>query len=45
MDDGDFPSCEAVEESGLPDIRASDDGDGGHGAYVTAENADVQGWR
>jgi hypothetical protein len=31
MDDGDVFSGEAVEESGLPDIRAADDGDGfGH---------------
>ncbi len=31
VDDGDFPSCEAVEKCGFPDIGASYDGDGGHG--------------
>ena len=29
--DGDFATCEAVEERGFPDIRAADDGDSGHG--------------
>ena len=30
VDDGDFPAGKAVEEGGLPDVRAADDGDGGH---------------
>ncbi len=32
VDDGDFAPGEAVEERGLADIGASDDGNGGHGA-------------
>jgi hypothetical protein len=31
VNNGDLPSGKAVEESGLPDIRASDDGNSRHG--------------
>ena len=45
VDDGDLPPGKAVEEGGLPDIRASYDGDGRHEARCMEEIRQAQGRR